>query len=148
MVLTINSDCDSINRLGFIAETYCVACEVQNEFLCNVLRHSDPTSRQRGRHTVTNIWSWEPEGAGHEDILTDRPSVVTWLWLWLQAPKFFLLHSMYDLVDPTIVFMFLVVRVLGYRSGGPGSIPGTTKKSSGYGTGSTQPREYNWGSPW
>jgi hypothetical protein len=30
----------------------------------------------------------------------------------------------------------LVVRVLGYRSGGPGSIPGTE---------STQPREYNWG---
>jgi hypothetical protein len=38
----------------------------------------------------------------------------------------------------------LVVRVLGYRSGGPGSIPGTTRKnSSGSGTGSTQPREYN-----
>jgi hypothetical protein len=39
----------------------------------------------------------------------------------------------------------LVVRVLGYRSGGPGSIPGTTrkKKSSGSGTGCTQPREYN-----
>jgi hypothetical protein len=38
----------------------------------------------------------------------------------------------------------LVVRVLGYRSGGPGSILGTTrKKSSGSGTGSTQPREYN-----
>jgi hypothetical protein len=37
----------------------------------------------------------------------------------------------------------LVVRVLGYRSGGPGSIPGTTrKKSSGSETGSTQPREY------
>jgi hypothetical protein len=37
----------------------------------------------------------------------------------------------------------LVVRVLGYRSGGPGSIPGTTrKKCSGSGTGSTQPREY------
>jgi hypothetical protein len=36
----------------------------------------------------------------------------------------------------------LVVRVLGY--GGPASIPGTTgKKSSGSGTGSTQPREYN-----
>jgi hypothetical protein len=43
----------------------------------------------------------------------------------------------------------LVVRVLGYRSGGPGSILGTTKKnSSGYGTGSTQPREYNWGATW
>jgi hypothetical protein len=37
----------------------------------------------------------------------------------------------------------LVVRVLGYRSGGPGSIPGTTKKNIGSGTGSTQPREYN-----
>jgi hypothetical protein len=38
----------------------------------------------------------------------------------------------------------LVLRVLGYRSGGPGSIPGSTrKKSSGSGTGSTQPREYN-----
>jgi hypothetical protein len=40
----------------------------------------------------------------------------------------------------------LVVRVLGYRSGGPGSIPGTTRKkkiNSGSGTGSTQPREYN-----
>jgi hypothetical protein len=37
----------------------------------------------------------------------------------------------------------LVVRVLGYRSGGPGSIPGTTrKKSSGSGTGCTQAREY------
>jgi hypothetical protein len=43
----------------------------------------------------------------------------------------------------------LVVRVLGYRSGGPGSIPGTTwKKSSWSGTGSTQPREYNWGATW
>jgi hypothetical protein len=45
----------------------------------------------------------------------------------------------------------LVVRVLDYRFGGPGSIPGTTrfsgkkkrKSSSGSGTGSTQPREYN-----
>jgi hypothetical protein len=38
----------------------------------------------------------------------------------------------------------LVVRVLGYRSGVPGSIPGTTrKKSSGSRTVSTQPREYN-----
>jgi hypothetical protein len=38
----------------------------------------------------------------------------------------------------------LVVRVLGYRSGGPGSIPGTArKKISRSGTGSTQPRDYN-----
>jgi hypothetical protein len=40
----------------------------------------------------------------------------------------------------------LVVIVLGYRSVGPGSIPGTTReKSSWSGTGSTQPREYNCG---
>jgi hypothetical protein len=45
----------------------------------------------------------------------------------------------------------LVVRVLGYRSGGPGSIPGTTRfsggrgeeNSSGSGTGCTQSLEYN-----
>jgi hypothetical protein len=43
----------------------------------------------------------------------------------------------------------LVVRVFGYRSGGPGSISGTTRiKSSGSGTGSTQLREYNWGATW
>jgi hypothetical protein len=43
----------------------------------------------------------------------------------------------------------LVVRVLGYRSGGPASIPGTTrKKSSGSGTGSTQPRQYSWWATW
>jgi hypothetical protein len=38
----------------------------------------------------------------------------------------------------------LVVRGLGYRSGGPGSIPGTIrKKSSEFVTGPTQSREYN-----
>jgi hypothetical protein len=43
----------------------------------------------------------------------------------------------------------LVARVLGIRFWGPGSIPGTTrKKSSGSGTGSTQPRECNWGATW
>jgi hypothetical protein len=43
----------------------------------------------------------------------------------------------------------LVVRVLDYRSGGPGSISGTTKKkSSRSGTESTQPREYNWVATW
>jgi hypothetical protein len=51
----------------------------------------------------------------------------------------------------------LVVRVLGYRFGGPGSIPGTTrfsekkkknkKKENSRGTGSrsTNPRDYNRG---
>jgi hypothetical protein len=44
----------------------------------------------------------------------------------------------------SIILCGLVARVLGYRSGGPGSIPGTTrKKNSGSGTGCAQPREYN-----
>jgi hypothetical protein len=40
-----------------------------------------------------------------------------------------------------------MVRVSGYRSRGPGSISGATRflRSSGSGTGSTQPREYNSG---
>jgi hypothetical protein len=47
----------------------------------------------------------------------------------------------YEIIDS---LCGLVVRVLGYRSGGPGSIPrASRKKSSGSGTGSTQPREYN-----
>jgi hypothetical protein len=51
-------------------------------------------------------------------------------------------HILYRLFNDPDRLCGLVVRVLGYRSGGPGSIPGTTK-SSGSGTGSTQPREYN-----
>jgi hypothetical protein len=31
--------------------------------------------------TVINIWSWAPDGARHQDLLTDRPSVAMWLWL-------------------------------------------------------------------
>jgi hypothetical protein len=44
----------------------------------------------------------------------------------------------------------LVFRVPGCISRGPGSIPGATRffRSSGFGTGSTQPREYNWGPTW
>jgi hypothetical protein len=69
-------------------------------------------------------------------------------------------HSIFDQTVNAIILFFtvinvrdrlcgLVVRVLGYRSGGQGSIPGTTrisggkKNCSGSGTGSTQPREYN-----
>jgi hypothetical protein len=45
----------------------------------------------------------------------------------------------------------LLVTVPGYRSRGPGSISGTTRffvRSSGSGTGSTQPCEDNWGATW
>jgi hypothetical protein len=38
-----------------------------------------------------------------------------------------------------------VVRVPGYRSRGPGSVPGATRFSEKSGTGSTQPREYTRG---
>jgi hypothetical protein len=42
----------------------------------------------------------------------------------------------------------LVIKVSGYRYRGPGSIPGATRfflRSSGSGTGSTQPRDDNLG---
>jgi hypothetical protein len=43
----------------------------------------------------------------------------------------------------------LVVRVLGYRSGGPGSIPVTTKKKVvGLERGPLSLVEYNWGATW
>jgi hypothetical protein len=51
-------------------------------------RHT--ASRKRGRPTenkpvtvkrVINIWSWAPDGARHQDLPTDWPSVTMWLWL-------------------------------------------------------------------
>jgi hypothetical protein len=55
--------------------------------------------------------------------------------------------SLQDEVDHLCV---LVARVPGYRSRGPSSIPGVPDilRSSWSGTGSTQPREYNWGATW
>jgi hypothetical protein len=40
--------------------------------------------------TVTKIWSWAPEGAGHQDWLANWPSVVMRLWvtkIWSWAPE-------------------------------------------------------------
>jgi hypothetical protein len=37
---------------------------------------------------VINIWSWGPDGARHQDLLTDWQSVVMWLWLWVSAVKY------------------------------------------------------------
>jgi hypothetical protein len=74
-------------------------------------------------------------GVGWIDLAQDRDK---WKALVNTAMKF---HAHNILGDR---LCGLVVTVLGYRSGGPGSIPSTTKKkSSGSGTGSTQPREYN-----
>jgi hypothetical protein len=36
----------------------------------------------RNCHTVSNIWSWAPDGARHQDKLTDWSSVIMGLWLW------------------------------------------------------------------
>jgi hypothetical protein len=56
-------------------------------------------------------------------------------------------HSLVAIPDSYLIISMavgMVSTVLGYRSEGPGLIPGTTrKKSSGSGTGCTQPREYN-----
>jgi hypothetical protein len=43
------------------------------------IQKTDPSSRQRGRPTkqdsncqrVINIWPWAPDGARHQDLLTD-----------------------------------------------------------------------------
>jgi hypothetical protein len=42
------------------------------------IQKTDPSSRQRGRpmetrtcQTEINIWSWAPDGAQYEDLLTD-----------------------------------------------------------------------------
>jgi hypothetical protein len=90
---------------------------------------------------------------------------VTWWWPFIRAEtccdcekyenKYILsvVDRLHGLVVRVLGFVDrhcgLVVRVLGYRSGGPGSIPCTIRKqSSGSGTGSTRPREYNWGATW
>jgi hypothetical protein len=48
-----------------------------------LVREGAPQRHNSIRQTVTNIWSWEPEGARHQDILIEWPSVVTRRWFWL-----------------------------------------------------------------
>jgi hypothetical protein len=58
-------------------------------------QETDPTSRQRGRPTETkqqnsdriNIWSKVPRWARCQDILTEWPSVLTWLHLHLHSQR-------------------------------------------------------------
>jgi hypothetical protein len=40
--------------------------------------------QDRNCQTVINIWSWAPDGARHQDLLADWPSVAMWLWLRLE----------------------------------------------------------------
>jgi hypothetical protein len=43
-----------------------------------------PQRQNRNCQTVTNIWSWGPDGARHQDRQTDWPSVAMWLRLGLR----------------------------------------------------------------
>jgi hypothetical protein len=49
-------------------------------------REGAPQRQQSNFQTENNIWSHVPEWTWHQDVLTDWPSVVTWLWLWLVVP--------------------------------------------------------------
>jgi hypothetical protein len=41
---------------------------------------------------IINIWSWPPDWARHQDLLTDWLSVAMWLWLWLWLWDLFSLY--------------------------------------------------------
>jgi hypothetical protein len=41
-----------------------------------------PQKHDRNCQRVINIWTWAPDGARHQDLLIDWPSVTMWLWLW------------------------------------------------------------------
>jgi hypothetical protein len=52
-----------------------------------LVREGAPQKQYRNCQTVINIWSWAPDGARHQDLLTDWltdwQSVAMWLWLYL-----------------------------------------------------------------
>jgi hypothetical protein len=48
-----------------------------------VVREGAPQRHHSNFQPENNIWPQVPDWTWHQDILADRPSVVTWLWLWL-----------------------------------------------------------------
>jgi hypothetical protein len=44
-----------------------------------LVREGAPQKQDRNCQTVINIWSWAPDGARHQDLLTDRQSQCDWL---------------------------------------------------------------------
>jgi hypothetical protein len=46
-----------------------------------LVREGALQKQDRNCQRVINIWSWAPDGARHQDLLIDWPSVVMWLWL-------------------------------------------------------------------
>jgi hypothetical protein len=45
-----------------------------------LVREGAPQKQDRNCQRVINIWSWGSDGARHQDLLTDWPSVAMWLW--------------------------------------------------------------------
>jgi hypothetical protein len=42
---------------------------------CPLVREGAPQKQDCNCQTIINIWSWAPDGAWHQDLLIDRPSV-------------------------------------------------------------------------
>jgi hypothetical protein len=102
--------------------------------LCQASYRAHPTSYPLG----CGIWSW-PLSCGAEVKLY----CLSFIYLWGMV-----LNHRDSFLFTFTLLCGLVVRVPGYRSRRPGSIPSAARfflRSSGSGTGSTQPREDNWG---
>jgi hypothetical protein len=60
------------------------ASSIYKRQTCPLVRKGAPQKQDRNCQSVTNIWSWAPDGARHQDLLIDWPSVAMWRWLWLR----------------------------------------------------------------
>jgi hypothetical protein len=47
-----------------------------------LVREGAPEKQDRNCQKVINIRSWAADGARHQDLLIDWPSVAIWLWFW------------------------------------------------------------------
>jgi hypothetical protein len=59
------------------------ASSIYKRQILSLVREGAPQPQDRNCQTVINIWSWVADGARHQDLLIDRPSVAMWLWFWL-----------------------------------------------------------------
>jgi hypothetical protein len=48
-----------------------------------LVRVGAPQRQDHNCQRVINIWSWAPDGARHQKLLIDWPSIAMWLWFWL-----------------------------------------------------------------
>jgi hypothetical protein len=42
----------------------------------------DRRNQNRNSQTIINIWTLAPDGARHQDVLLDWPSIAMWLWIY------------------------------------------------------------------